>query len=136
MKAARFFFIKALRTQLSKFKSSKIALSSVHSLTIALGKSFTALFFNNCSAKISLSQSASQSSSASRAVNCPTKLSCSINGNIYKPEESVTGLSASPVVFPHLCGAQVSRTCQATGEFNGEFNGSVPLFPSCNQHGL
>ncbi len=42
---------------------------------------------------------------------------------------SVTGFAAQTATYPTLCGSQVTRTCQSSGNWNG----STPLYTACQQ---
>jgi hypothetical protein len=42
---------------------------------------------------------------------------------------TVTGFATNLATYPVLCGAQVTRTCQA----NGQWTGTVPLYAACAQ---
>ncbi len=89
----------------------------------------TSLVLMGCSEgfKASNSNKLSGSSSLPKII-----LNCSSNGVTYEAGASVTGYPISSVVYPTLCGTQVTRVC----ETNGEFNGAMPLYNTCTQQCL
>lgn len=62
----------------------------------------------------------------------PTTKDCTLSGTTYKSGESISGYSTSSAVAPLTCGSVVKRTCLSTGQFDG----TVPVYPSCLQQCL
>jgi hypothetical protein len=57
------------------------------------------------------------------------KTSCSVNGVNFYSGDQLTGYPMSSALYPITCGGTVTRTCLPSGQFDG----SVPLFKTCNQ---
>lgn len=57
---------------------------------------------------------------------------CSLNNLTYNPGAILSGYVRSSAVSPTTCGEIVARVCQTTGVFDG----SVPLFQTCDQQCL
>ena len=108
--------------------TKRLTSSKKYKLIIAvMSFSLTSVLYTNCSFPnfSAMSNSANlQNPSSSNA-----EVSCGLPTGPISVNSSVTGYASSTAIFPSMCGAQVSRTCLSSGQFDG----SVPLSPTCSQ---
>ena len=99
-------------------------IKAVKLITLLVSLSGISILYNNCSGSGFETKTTLVGAQSTLSV-----VSCNLSSGPVSVGSAVNGFLASSAVFPNLCGTTVTRTCLASGQFDG----SVPLFPSCSQ---